>query len=668
MADIGDLPKVAKPKRKAACKRDLHKYLTTYFPNTAGLKPFGEAQKALIASIQAVILRNGKALHRFPRGYVKTTISELAALWATSYGHRHFVPIFGANRNAAHEIIESIRMELAENDLLYEDFPEVCHAIRALEGKVQRCRSQTYQGQPTYIEWSADTIVLPTIPKSAASGAIIKSIGIKQASRGMRHKCADGEARRPDFFIVDDPQTDDGARSEITVNAILSVLKKAIGRAGGHNRGISGVVNATPICAGDVVEKLSNPKLFPAWRVQRAKMMPRAADAHETFWLGDYARVRNEFDRSSPDDQKRAHAAATALYKSRREEADAGCEVSWRHCYSEEDGEISAIQHAYNILIDDGPEVFASECQDEPVKDESSAARNHLTPELILGKLNGLARGVVPKSCEWLTAAVDMHDRLLYWTVAAWSPTFGGGPVDYGTYPKQSMGYFAQASAPIAMADVHRGLTEEAWLLAGLTALVDQLTKSVYTREDGLTLRISSIGIDSRWKKELVWTFCRRHPCAILLTPTMGHFIGATSKPFDEYKPESGARNGMHWRFPPPREGQQFLLADVNWWKTQAATRLALPKGTPGGWEISGGTDQREHILLADHYCSEEPVDVSAKGRNVAEWKWKPGRPDNHWWDNLVICAVLGSILGAKFGVEAEGKNFIRKRPKVSYL
>jgi hypothetical protein len=45
---------------------------------------------------------------------------------------------------------------------------------------------------------------------------------------------------------------------------------------------------------------------------------------------------------------------------------DAGCLVSWEHCF-DRDTELSAIQHAYNALIDDGEEVFASECQNEPL-------------------------------------------------------------------------------------------------------------------------------------------------------------------------------------------------------------------------------------------------------------------------------------------------------------
>jgi hypothetical protein len=41
-------------------------------------------------------------------------------------------------------------------------------------------------------------------------------------------------------------------------------------------------------------------------------------------------------------------------------------------------------------------------------------------------------------------------------------------------------------------------------------------------------------------------------------------------------------------------------------------------------------------------------------GRDVQEWKLKPSRPDNHWLDCLVGCAVAASICGVKLpGMDA---------------
>jgi len=60
---------------------------------------------------------------------------------------------------------------------------------------------------------TAKEIVLPTIPGSRASGAIIKVAGLTGRIRGMKYKRADGQTVRPSLVVLDDPQTDESARS-----------------------------------------------------------------------------------------------------------------------------------------------------------------------------------------------------------------------------------------------------------------------------------------------------------------------------------------------------------------------------------------------------------------------------------------------------------------------
>jgi hypothetical protein len=77
VADIGTLPDVVSPERKEFCRLDLLGFLTSYFPETTGLKPFSGEQKAAIERIQIAMLQGGsRVLNLFPRGFAKTTISE----------------------------------------------------------------------------------------------------------------------------------------------------------------------------------------------------------------------------------------------------------------------------------------------------------------------------------------------------------------------------------------------------------------------------------------------------------------------------------------------------------------------------------------------------------------------------------------------------------------
>ena len=64
-------------------------------------------------------------------------------------------------------------------------------------------------------------------------------------------------------------------------------------------------------------------------------------------------------------DKERAKRDSTEFYREHQAEMDSGCDVSWKSCF-DSSNEISAIQHAYNELIDYGQDVFDSECQQSP--------------------------------------------------------------------------------------------------------------------------------------------------------------------------------------------------------------------------------------------------------------------------------------------------------------
>ena len=659
-ADIGPLPDVVDPARKESCRLDLFLFLTTYFPHSTGLHPFSEDHKRVIARMQRCILHGGRFVNAVYRGFAKTTISENACIWAILYGHSSFVLFVGINKTASTSNIESIKREIADNELLSEDFPEVCHPVEKLENKPQRCASQTFGGENTHIIWRADTIVLPTIPGSKASGAIVISRPYPKA-RGVKHKRSDGVNARPDLAIIDDPQDDESAASSSQVRKNLNILRKSILQSAGHGSKLAAIVNATVIAKDDMVERLLND---PAWQGERIAMVQSWATSHDTFWLKQYATVRRTYDPKTVGDQERAHKEADQLYRDNRNEADAGCVVSWIHAYDHEQ-EVSAIQHAYNVFIDDGPEVFASEYQNEPLEERQSNSK--LTAELISNKTNGLARGVIPKFGEIVTAYIDVHLRLLYYVVAAWSKDFTGSVVDYGTYPRQPLSYFAQQSAPASMADACPGATEDAWIAAGLTALTNHILGATFMREDAAEMHVGQLLIDARWgeKNTLVKQFCRRHPQAgTRLMAAQGQGIGPAQKDFSEYRPEQGTRTGFGWRIAPPTNGDRWVTVDTNSMKSHVASRLALPMYTPGGIELFG-TTQAEHSLFADHCVSEAPVEMTAK-RGIGQmrtkdvWEWLMPHNDNHYWDCLVGSAVAASMLGCQIpGTERQEK---RKR------
>jgi hypothetical protein len=124
--------------------------------------------------------------------------------------------------------------------------------------------------------------------------------------------------------------------------------------------------------------------------------------------------------------------------------------------------------------------------------------------------------------------------------------------------------------------------------------------------------------------------------------------VGASSLPFSEYKRKLGDRLGHNWRMPNVRgkRAVRYVLFDSNYWKSFVYARLATAMGDAGCLSLFG-RDARQHHLLAEHLTAEYRVRTEGRGRTVDEWKLRPERNDNHWFDGVVGCAVAASIQGA---------------------
>ncbi len=200
--DIGALPPVSNPQRKAQAATDFRFFCETYFPKTFHLCWSPDHLK-VIARIEQAVLHGGLFAVATPRGFGKSSLCECACIWAMLYGHREFLCLIGSDEGHAMDMLDAIKMELESNDQLAADFPEVTHPIRCLDGIANRCSGQLYQGARTHIAWTAREVVLPTIAGSPASSAIIKVAGITGRIRGMKYKRADGRTVRPSLVVLD---------------------------------------------------------------------------------------------------------------------------------------------------------------------------------------------------------------------------------------------------------------------------------------------------------------------------------------------------------------------------------------------------------------------------------------------------------------------------------
>jgi hypothetical protein len=655
--EIGDLPPVKDPARREACRSDLERFLVAYFPNSTGLSPFSADHKRVIARAQQCLVEGGRFANACYRGWAKTSILEGTCIWGAIYGHRRFIPLFGADNNMAQVSLESIKTELVENELLAEDFPEICIPLQRLGGKPQKCASQTYRFEPTHCEWSKSRIRFPAIPGAAGAERVIVTRGILSGFRGLKVKLTDGTQQRPDGVLLDDVQTDETARTPLQVAKTLRILRKAIGRLGGHRSGMAMILCGTVIEHGDAVDSLLSD---PAWQAERIPMVRRWPDAQQTLWLETYAGLRRNFDRASVEDQARAHREATEFYLANRDSMDAGAEVSWESCYDAEK-EISALQHAENILIDDGAEAFASECQNDPLRAEDE--RPVLTPAEVCAKVGPIARGVVPAAAAYLTAFVDVQNKLLPWALCAFGDDFTGQVVAYGTYPKQQRRDWTADNASPTLLDVApRGSSEEGAIRAGLEALTQELCGREWPGEIGGVTRVTRALIDSGYKADVVHEFCRQSLHAAIVMPSKGRGIGAKGRPMEMWTVRPGDKAGLNWHITRlPTRAIRLVHYDTNFWKSFLFSRLALALGDRGALTLHKAA-AADHRLFAEHVTSERPTRLRNQdtGRTVDEWTLLPGAGENHWLDCAVGCCVAASMLGAGL----DGPRKPRPKPK----
>lgn len=632
--DIGELPAVADPERKAQALADLRTWCETYFRHRFRLA-WSSTHLAVLQALQTVITQGGRYALAVERGFGKTSLLEVAALWAVCKGLHGFVQLIGSSKGHAVEMLASIRAELEDNDLLAADFPEVCYPIQCLDGIANRAAGQLYQGRRTKIGITKEELILPTIPGSPASGAIIRVTGLTGRIRGRKSRLI-----RPSLVLLDDPQTEASARSVSQTDKREETIDQAVLGLAGPDKEIAVLLTGTVICQGDLMHRFLDPARHQGWIQQRYRMIlsfPTNMQLWQQYW-----QIRSDELRAGGDGSQ-----STAFYRDRRALMDEGGQVSWPERMKP--GEISGLQSAMNLYFALGP-AFSAEYQNAPEERRLGAA-NQLDVERLGRQTLALARGVVPLRCQRLTAFVDIQQRLLFWLVAAWSDDFTGHVLDYGAWPEQPGRYFRADNAQVTLARKAPGAGPEAALLRGLEHLTGQLLNHQYRREDGLMLSVELALIDAGASTDTVFTFCRRLPLPqrSSVLPSRGLGISAKSRPMHEFARREGERHGLNWIIKPApasRRAYRHLLFDANWWKSFVSARLQQQPGDAGALTVFDASSDPLRDLLLEHWTAEYAEETAGRQRVLQEWQLRPGRRENHWWDCLVGAAVAASVLG----------------------
>lgn len=630
------IPHAKHAKQRAKALADPEYFLRRYFEKVF-YNPFTDDQKDLIGSIKTRALSGGgRQAEAAPRGGGKTSIVTGMSTWGIAGAFIRFCFLLAQNQHRANSLRDDIKdfFDSPEYVLFVEDFPEIVFPVRALEGSHMRCKSQTVDGVRTRIEWAGERLVFPHIKGSAAAGSVIQTSGLDGAIRGIKY----GNLR-PDFVLLDDPETRESAESLAQRLSREDTIEKDVAGLAGPDKPISIFYLGTIIKRGCLTDKYTDREQKPAWNGFRRRLLKTMPD-REDLW-NEYIEIRQKAQIEGDQTARKAHD----FYLKNRELMDAGAEVSDQFRFVGvilPDGsqlEVSTLEGCFNKISDTSRDAFETEFNNNPPDDDDIEGTG-ITFETIQKKLNDKPRGIVPADTEILTQFIDVGGRQLHWAVVAWRSGLIGSVIDYGVTPVNSP-VIGRLMDPANVRDTQHAV------LAALCEIRDWERENGYPVEGSDGVRHIDIGlVDSGWLTDPVYEFCRSSDQT--WRPTKGW---GTAGKQTRYRPPSrngnGKRTGHHF-FSSRQLAERVNLynIDSDHWKRFVHEAFIVPAGRPGSLVLPG-SDPVAHLSIAGHVMSEIWTREYVTGKGIREY-WQRKSKANHWLDCLAGCGAGGAIMGMR--------------------
>lgn len=633
--DIGDgydelVSKINWKKRKSF--RNDYEGFVKYYLNNLFYNPFTDHHRQVIDALVGRLTYGGYQAVAAPRGDGKTSIVVAFVIWAILYGKVRLAVLVAANRAAAESLLDEIKNYLEHNELLNRDFPDVCYPIKMLEGASQRCKGQTVHGERTRIGWKGDEVVFPHVKLkgkvSDASGAIVTTRGIDSAIRGI----VKGGVR-PDIIICDDLETRESARSSTEIENRKKTVSSDILGSAGPDKLMPVVLLCTIIARGCLADQLTNNKESPAWngiRQRRVIEWPKNKD----LW-DEYLDLREKCQSEGDAYSRKAHL----FYLKNRDVMDEGSVVSNPYRYrphllddaggDENTLEVSALQAAYNDMMDFGYDAFMSEFQNDPVVEKAEISR--IEAHHICNKINRHARRGVPSGVSKITRFVDCGSKWLHWAVVGWCEGMVGYILDYGTESVNS----PDGNIPD---EKERAKQIQIAIFDALNRIYHQEKSGYPSIATGEMLPVNITLVDAGYMPDAVMSFC--------------------SSKVDNWMPAIGG-SGMLARYRSPKptmKGVRYIgsgfhqslqrgnvwtwVHDATHFKLLAQEGLRVPDVDTKGSISLFGSNPSEHKTFARHICAESFDPDKRKFIELSK--------QNHWLDCVAGCCLCASILGFK--------------------
>jgi hypothetical protein len=561
-----------------------------------------------------------------PRGHGKTTILKWSLLYVMLTGKRRYVVVVAATAELAGALTDFVRAQLIENPTLLEHYPHVCHYAKATEGKAIKARYMLRRDfKPMGLGWGKATLVLPTpMGRDApypSDGAVLEGHGLTGAIRGKWRDDKAGKVMRPDFVLLDDPQTRESAESPSQCAMRERIITGDVLGLAGPRKKIAAVMPCTVIRKGDLAHRFLDHAVHPEWQGMTFQLVKKWPDAQDTLWK-EYADILREGLGNGE-----GSGAATAFYKANRKAMDAGAEVAW--AARVRDGEISAIQTAENLLIESGSQFWA-EYQNEP--QDVASGQYELTIDQILAHATDLPRLHLPERSVVLCGHIDINRAGLHWVMAGFDQQMTAHAAAYSRHPTRGELWPENATEHLIGQCITRGLAE----------LCDAIAGTVFHR-GGSRMTPSLVLVDASFNSETVHRFCETWRGPFRVMPAIGR--ASTRYQWNKGTIVGRPMEQCH-RQRPQKRICPYVMFNACYWREVAQRAFLGTPGEAGGCTLFNAGSPLAHRPFAEHVVAERLAEKFTSPKGEVIWKWNPPTGHNDWGDALTGAYVAAAMEG----------------------
>lgn len=581
-------------------------------------QPFCDHHLQMIHAVVERAKSGGDKAIAAPRGSGKSSVVTWLIVYIMLAKYVEFPVIVASTRKHAFRIFKQIKHIFEHNDLLAQDFPEICACVKELAGSPQRAAKQHIAGKNTRISWTQDYIALPHV--NGYENRYLTYYGLDSAIRGVQYNSV-----RPDFILIDDPETREVAFSEDQNYKVEEMIDGDIAGLAGPDKRVSRVILTTIQNKRCYSYRVTDSKIKPTFEGERHGVIQQFP-LHTDLWE-EYVALRQS-------DQANGHKDgpnATKFYLDNYDKMHEGVIVTNPHRFisvKDDDGnaiEHSALQSFYNRIADWGSDRVFAELQNDPQEDV--VKQEHLVnPGKILNNTSNLQQNELPLYECKITIGVDVGKYYSHWVKVAWFGNSTGCIIDYGIVETLGLNTSSQ---------------KEAVELALLKSLL-------MWKEDICRDRIPDfVLVDSGDMSQAIYEFVRR----------AGGFPFAASKGWANHRFSLGKLatdrrlfNQCYAHFIPE---QNLWLYNVNTehWKNWVHERFATPvfndnnQYNSGSLSLYTASDMRQHLSFAQHICAEESRETFVPDKGMIK-QWVVVNRNNHYLDALALACAGSNIVG----------------------